>query len=482
MRHVAAALLLLTLPATALCEAEDRDVLARVPDDLREEVSSALNDAGRNAPELEEAIGSVEGEERGHVLWLLTRMPHLDRLEMTGEILVEHVRLATARRGGLPDSLFRPYVLTYRVGREPVEAWRSALARRWDAADGDVLSTVRSINRDVASSVSERDREFFGPTQPPLFTLSAGTGTESEIAVLTTAALRAAGIPARRARVPALGAGKGGASWIEFHDGHEWTPLYPLHPEALGDAGWIERDHATNVTVVEASAGFETVLVTERYSDTGTLDVAFVSDGRPAGGFGHFSISVLNDGAIVPLDALEAAANDSGRFRAELGDGRYIVAAGVRDEDGDPLVRMLNVTLEAGESRGLAFDVTPRDAVPAAGPVEAWVAIDPANEPDVRMLPLIASALDARDADATYVAVGDGARPALRAALGASARIVSVEELPGDARFRSTLESAAETPVIALYEPDGGASILLHTGYDLNVARRIESAGAGEVQ
>ena len=479
MRTFLTALLLLALILGA--QADDRawsdEVLSLVSIADRDALTSALDDAGSNAPELARAVTELQGDQREAALWLIQRMPHLDRLEMTADVLVEHVTVSFETRGELPDSLFLPYVLTYRIDREPVEAWRAALRDRWSEA-GSPSTLAAAVNRDVASSAEKRDRGFFGPLQAPLFTLSAGSGTETEIAVLTTAALRAVGVPSRRVRVPALGAAEGSASWIEFHDGTGWMPLYPLEPDAMGDTEHIERDAPTNVTIVEASAGFETRLVTERYTETAGLELSFVSEGRPAGDFEHFSVSVLNGGALVPLDALEAVADDEGRFEALLGDGRYVVAAGVRDAQGDPFVKMLEVELSPGEVCRVALDVSPsRSSRGDTTPLSALVATDPTSEPDRRMLPLITSALAVRGAQVTYVALGGpGAAALLLEYVGTGARVVSPDDLPDGSAFADGLASEHETPVIELYDARTNRAILRHEGYDLNIGRVIESA------
>ncbi|MBD3368429.1 MAG: hypothetical protein GF405_09715 [Candidatus Eisenbacteria bacterium] len=478
MRTLIAFALILAAAAEAEGPAWSPDVLELVAEEDREALASALDDAGTNAPELADALAQLTGEERDAALWLIERMPHLDRLEMTTGALTEHVSVAFETRGGLPDSLFLPYVLTYRIDREPVEAWRGPLRDLWFEEEAPRRLAAR-INEAIAAAVSERERGFFGPLQPPLFTLAAGSGTETEIAILTTAALRAVGLPCRRVRTPVRGSADGSMSWIEFHNGATWVPLYPLEPASLGDVGRVERDHRASVSIVEASAGFETRLVTERYTSTANLELTFLSSGGPAAGFEHFSISVFSEGALVPLDALGAAADEDGRFVAELGDGRYVVAAGVRDEQGDPLVKMLEVRLEPGDERSLAFDVSP-DQTPPGGavPVTAWVASDPANEPDVRMLPIIASALAVRGADVTYIALGDpGSVERLKLLLGPKARVVSSSELNQVPAFSGGLDSV-ETPVIELYDVRTKQAILRHEGYDLNVGRIIEAAGA----
>jgi hypothetical protein len=481
--------------------AADAAVLDLAAPSVREDLAAALEDAGTNWTELARGIGELSGEERDAAIWLVNGAPHLDRLEMTAETLVEHVRYAFRARDEMPydvpDDKFRPYILTYRIEEEPVDPWRKELYERYGpvaSAAGSVREAARAVNLDLAGRLTEREREFFGPTQAPLLTLRSGSGTEAEIAILACAVMKAIGIPSREASVRALGEEPEGASWVEIFDGESWVPLYPLEPEAFGDFGWIERGHPRNVTVVATRSAFESVLVTEEYTDTGVVEFSFVADGREAAGYEHFSANVLNRGALVPLDDLEAVADDDGRFEAILGDGRYVLLAGVRDPNGDPFVRMREIEVEPGERYIVAFDVTPGEHDEGLDPaqaremgkvIEAVVLFDLSREPDVRMLPLIAGALSRRSANvvAEYVSVGTPPVGAPRVEEILPAGSARAELGPGESSYTTADGRAVAVPggpeglpLVALFDRRTGALILTHTGYDLNIDRRLSDA------
>jgi len=479
----------------------DRAVLDLADPSQRDELASTLEDAGRNWGELVRALELLEDEERDAAVWLLNGAPHLDRLEMTAETLVEHVRYAFRAREempyAIPDDKFRPYILTYRIEEEPVDPWRKELYDRYGplaTAAGGITEAARAVNLDLADRVSEREREFFGPRQSPLLTLGSGSGTEAEIAILACAVMKAIGIPSRQASVRALGSEPEGASWVEIFDGTAWLPLYPLEPGALGDFGRLERGHPENVTVVATRSAFESVLVTEDYTETGVIDFSFVADGEPAAGYEHFSVSVLNRGALVPLDALDAAADEDGRFEAVLGNGRYVLLAGVRDADGNPFVRMREIAVEPGGRHVVAFDVTPGDRSEGLDPelarsigevLEAVVLFDLANEPDVRMLPLIAGALARRSANvaARYVSIGEAGdgETKLDGILPTDAPVTALPagetsyETPGGGAIAVPMDSD-DRPVVVVFDRETGARVLTHAGYDLNIDRRLSEA------
>jgi len=472
----------------------DGAVLELAPEAERDALASSLADAGRNWVELARALTALEEGERASCAWLVNHMPHLDRIEMKAETLIEHVRYAHAVRSGMPyrmpDDMFEPYILTYRIEEEPLDPWRKALHDRFAPfafEEGTAAGTARRINAFLAESLEEREPQFFGPRKSPLLTLASGGGSEAENAILACAAMKAVGIPSRQAQVAALGEEFGDRSWIEVFDGHEWLPLYPRAPEAFGDFGFVEREHEHDVTVVATTSAFEQTLVTERYTDTATIDLAFVEEGAPAGGFETFSVNALNRGGLAALDALETAADDSGRFAATVGEGTYVVLAGTRDPAGNASVTMQQVTLAPGDTAYLAFDVSPESSFAAFTAeelsrckdlVEAWIAVDLSQEPSARMLPLIARAV-ARRAPAVrahYVTADPSDAGTVTAAAGPEATVSCAP--PGPTPFGPTsLDlTSARLPVVALYAAGGGAAILRLEGYDLNVERAILAA------
>ena len=63
-------------------------------------------------------------------------MPHLDRLEMTQTCLLEHIEYAYKVKKALQDTLFREYILAYRIDEEPVKPWRKYLSQEFSWLKG----------------------------------------------------------------------------------------------------------------------------------------------------------------------------------------------------------------------------------------------------------------------------------------------------------------------------------------------------------
>jgi hypothetical protein len=351
---------------------QDSALLKFAPDSLRPAFDSALLDAGQNWPELAFAVATALPERRPELVWLINSMPHLDRLEMTRDVLLEHVEYAhvgmTAFRCRVPDSLFRDYILTCRISDEPVTAWRKLLYYRFAPMVRRARTPAEAaltINRWIANNVRPVRRGFFGPMKSPELVLSSGTGTNEEIAVLAAAILKSVGIPSRRVKVPWLGAQDYDASWLEIYSEGRWLPCYPLQPKALGDFGWLEREYRDNVTIAVATSAFDQRLVTPSYTAGAQVRVRLTASGVPLPKFESFAFSVFNAGAWRPLDELNTVSDSSGAFDCFLGNGHYLLVAGQRDPRGDPYVVARELTVVPDQPQDIALDLTvPGTAVP----------------------------------------------------------------------------------------------------------------------
>jgi peroxiredoxin len=359
-------LLPLALLAQGFENASDTSALALAPDSLRREFRDALVDAGTNWHELADAVKRTEATQRGEAIWMMAQMPHLDRLEMTAAILLEHIayahRAETAFRYPIPESLFRDYILTYRIADEPVTAWRRLLFDRFAPLTANAATpeqAARIINQWLNRNIRTSERGFFGPMKSPELTLSSRIGTVEEVAVLATAILKVLGIPSRRVKVPWLGEQDGDASWVEVFSQGRWLPMYPLDARAFGNTARFERKHPHNVTIAVATSAFEQELVTERYTAHGRVMVHLTAAGIPLAGFENFSFNTFNFGAWRPLDELNTVTDSLGNYACVLGDGDYLFTAGMRDPKGNPWIVNQTLRVNPGDALSLELDLTP---------------------------------------------------------------------------------------------------------------------------
>lgn len=343
------------------------EYIAFAPSDQHGKLREALADAGENWRELGETFRNAREEEWPDIGYLISEMPHLDRLEMTSTVLLEHVREAQRARKesfakALPESLYREHLLTYRLDEEPCEAWRKPLRERFapivSKARGP-LEAAKLVNRWVAKNIERCESRYFGPEQSPRATLTRKKGTQAEIAVLTTAALRSVGLPCRMATLGGRDRDDPLYSWLEIYSAGVWAPLYPLDPGRFG-----KSPAAVFIPLVVTSSGFKPILVTGRYTQTGKVRLVLKEKGGLLPKFKGFSVSVVTDGAFKPLDDLgslfedgELQTDSTGSFSCELGKGRYLAVAGKRDPDGNPSFVMKEFVVVPGPTTEVELDL-----------------------------------------------------------------------------------------------------------------------------
>jgi hypothetical protein len=315
--------------------------------DMKDQVMEALKDSGTNWENLASAIASVDNQKRDDLMWLITVMPHLDRLEMTRDILLENIDYAYKAKNAfaykVPEDMFRQYILVYRIGDEPVTPWRKMIFDRFNSlAAQSQADTAKNVNKWVFDNVKIQKRGFFGPRLSADQIIKLSRGTSEDAATLTTAILKALGIPSRSARCSYFGQQADGANWVEIYDGSKWIPLYPDAPDSFGDFGRWEKDKPHNITVVATTSAFDALQITPDYSQTGKLQLSFYRNGIVQEDFQHFGIGVYTNGGGFPLDDLvfdlegtKLSTASKTMFEAVLGDGTYLVEAGVRNHNGD---------------------------------------------------------------------------------------------------------------------------------------------------
>jgi len=502
-----APLILLCLLLPPIAAAQDDDprlveiesyVLADTPDWAdRDAIREALTDAGGNWEELAGALSAVypgasqpyDQQDYLNMVWLLQHATHLDRLELTSEILVENMdeALSIAGRDGWDKAgeLFRRYVLNYRLDDEPVTRWRRELRLRYAGGERELGALVARIT----AGFIERERGYYGNLADPLSVDNARAGTGRELAILTAAALRAQGYPTRFVRE-----NLSGESWVEVYDGGPgdydpaaWLPVYPGAPERTGEAGHAADLCGGRIALVTAGDAFGREQVTGRYSDICAVRPRFSEGGEPQPDFEHYSITAWHEGTFVPLDDLGYPLGEldypPDATEAE-GDVYYVGAPG-------------DYRLQCGvRYPGAVVHVQTRDFEAAAGgDVLIEVALDaPADLPQAALIERTVDWRWEREEGMPpllLMVIYDDGEPSVRArallAPFADDERVLFEEDPYTSDcadltdwIREDLKVTDEDEKPAVILLDGAGRTLLYLrGYDLNIADWVERAVAG---
>ncbi len=199
-----------------------------------EELSSAITEAGLNAPQIMLALNTCPKAYLGTLENNIRKMDTADLLQVNYTDLISNAELAEsarkqAERAGLvyDNNIFEDFVLNQRIMYEQLRYWRADLFQIFNFNDGKNLrKTIQRIGA-VTKSLAKTVRGPLGCSIDPSGVLKSKTvSTDSETAVFATAAMRSAGIPARYLDEQ---------GWVEFYNGKTWEPFYPQSPDQTGN-------------------------------------------------------------------------------------------------------------------------------------------------------------------------------------------------------------------------------------------------------
>ena len=360
--------LLLGLPQAVLA--------AGIPAVSDAQLAEALELAGSNRPELEQALADVEQEltQRSAMRFMVASLPLCDLGSITSGQLADNLRLALEARdkfafGDDCDmATWSHFVLPPRVSQEPLSDWRSFFSQELAGvvADSDTLEDAAVlVNKWCGERVGFQQTQR--RDQDPLATLASGYGRCEEMVIFYVDACRSVGIPARMAYCPYWAINDNNHAWVEVYgsDGL-WHYTGGCEPADKLDQAWFGgavknaplicsmafgvpdvRDESVLNVEETVGARFTRFNSTSFYRDTGLLNVEVPT---VAGDNDyHITVHVFNYGALrsiarLPLDA-------DGKARIRLGLGTFVITT-----DAPVGVPSTLVEIRAGEITALYWD------------------------------------------------------------------------------------------------------------------------------
>lgn len=216
------------------------------------DIRAALERAGDNRREIEEALESVPADQRDGLEFLVANMPDRDLRGLTADFLLENCDLAYKAwrhapwRDRVPVDVFHDAVLPYANVNERRDDWRREFAERFAPLVADAKSpgaAATTLNRKVFDELKVKYSTARPKAdQSPLESMEAGLASCSGLAVLLVDACRAVGAPARFVGTPRWSDDSGNHSWVEvWDDGWHFTGAAEPAGDALDEAWFIDR-------------------------------------------------------------------------------------------------------------------------------------------------------------------------------------------------------------------------------------------------
>lgn len=317
------------------------------PNPGSEALTSVLEAAGENRPELERALREVPDDQREGMEFLIANMPTHDLKTLGAEFLLKDVALAyeawrsAAWRAEVSKEIFLDGILPYAVVDEERVAWRQNLRNRFLDLVADqktVKQAATKLNREIWGLVNVKySTGRKRPNQNALETIESGIASCSGLSILLIDACRAVGIPARFAGTPRWSDDSGNHSWVEVWCDGGWHFTGAAEPtgEEL-DQGWFvgraataKRDdprYAIYATSWRATPIHFPLVWADRNTSVFGIDVTERYLGlaqKPNAGEARvrFKVTIDHDRCCVPIDVLDA--DDQVVFSGTTKDERF---------------------------------------------------------------------------------------------------------------------------------------------------------------
>ncbi len=221
-------------------------------------------------------------EEHEALEYLYAYMSLNDLADYNGEFFLKNVRSSLAARDtfswgrAVPEEIFRHFVLPVRINNENLDSSRWVFfAELKDRIKGmSMKEAALEVNHWCHEKVTYRGTD--SRTSSPLATVKTAFGRCGEESTLTTAAMRAVGIPARQCYTPRWAHGDDNHAWVEVWIDSTWHYLGACEPEPDLDLAWFtapaKRAMLVNTNVFGDYEGPEDVLLKdERYTQINIL-------------------------------------------------------------------------------------------------------------------------------------------------------------------------------------------------------------------
>lgn len=222
-----------------------------IPEKYHALLDVALEKAGENRAEMEQALKTAKGEQKEGVAFLISHMPERDLTSMSSEYLLNNVNLAYTARNrfswakSVPDSIFLNEVLPYASMNEKRDDWRADFYNRFapyvencKTLEEAIIAVNENIRDEVKVDYNTKRKK---PDQSPTESMEIGMASCSGLSILLTDAFRSVGIPSRIAGTSSWHDNRGNHTWSEVWLNGKWYFTEYYYPGKL-DHSWFLPD------------------------------------------------------------------------------------------------------------------------------------------------------------------------------------------------------------------------------------------------
>lgn len=330
-----------------------------------------------------------------YVDWLYRYMPLPDSQQYSREYWESNVRKTLEVRENMawdiPEREFLHFVLPLRVNNETLDHFRTLYSDTLCARvrGMSIADAALEINHWCHEQATYQPSD--GRTGSPQDIILRGVGRCGEESVLTVAALRAAGIPARQVYTPRWAHTDDNHAWVEVWTGDGWHFMGACEPEAALDRAWFNGavsramilhtkvfgDYKGPEDVIQRTPCYTEINVIRGYVPARRTTVTVLEDGHPAKG-ASVSFRIYNYAEFYNVVTYKA--DSKGRAALDMGLGDMFVLAYKGDRFGFGVASGEDLTVELDHTFGEEFTAELEIVPPAENPLEVSVTPEMAAE------------------------------------------------------------------------------------------------------
>lgn len=291
-------------------------------------------------------------EEREAMMFLYAYMTPGDISDYSGEFYLKNVRLALQNRKetswgtGIPDMIFRHFVLPVRVNNENLdnarEVFRQELMPRVEKLS--MYDAVLEVNHWCHEKVIYTPTDI--RTSAPMATVKTAYGRCGEESTFLVAALRAVGIPARQVYTPRWAHTDDNHAWVEAWVDGKWYFLGACEPEPVLNLGWFNAPASRGMLmhtkvfgaydgpeeVMKTTANYTEINIIDNYGQSAPVTVTVVDAQGKAVEGAHVEFKIYNYAEFFTVANKTTDAQGKASLSAGLGD--MVVYASANDHFG----------------------------------------------------------------------------------------------------------------------------------------------------
>ena len=345
-------------------------------------------------------LASCKGPVEKYTAWLYKYMPLPDSIQYDREYWESNVAKTLEVRENMawnvPEREFRHFVLPLRVNNETLDDFRTKYADTLCARvkGMPIADAALEINHWCHEQATYQPSD--GRTGSPEDIMLRGVGRCGEESVLTVAALRAAGIPARQVYTPRWAHTDDNHAWVEVWTGEGWHFMGACEPEAALDRAWFNSavsramilhtkvygDYKGPEDVIQRTPCYTEINVIRGYVPARRTTVTVLENGTPAPG-ASVSFRIYNYAEFYNVVTYKA--DSKGRASLDMGLGDMFVLAWKGTRFGYGVAGSEELTVNLDHSFGEEFADELEIVPPAENPLPSEVTEEMAAENDRRL-------------------------------------------------------------------------------------------------